>query len=66
MKNTSIAITLGIFLISSTLFVTILKNIVAQQEEEILLKNKSKQKLQNSRTKHPNMLLLLQKYPIWI
>ncbi|HEX2405775.1 MAG TPA: hypothetical protein VHJ38_01095 [Nitrososphaeraceae archaeon] len=44
MKNTSIAINLGIFLISSTLFVTILKNIVAQQEEEILLKNKSKQK----------------------
>jgi hypothetical protein len=34
MKNISIALTLGILLISSALIVTIPKNIVAQQEED--------------------------------
>jgi hypothetical protein len=66
MKNTSIAITLGILLISSALLVTIPKNIVAQQAEETMTEEQIKAKLTEFKTKLQSMLLLLQKYPILI
>ena len=44
MKNKSIALTLGILLISSALFVSIPRNVIAQQEEDPMITQLQKNK----------------------
>jgi hypothetical protein len=63
MKNTSIAITLGILLISSALLVTIPKNIVAQQAEETMTEEQIKAKITEFKTKHPKYAAIVAEIP---
>ena len=63
MKNTSIAITLGILLISSALLVTIPKNIVAQQVEETMTEEQIKAKITEFKTKHPKYAAIVAEIP---
>ena len=63
MKNTSIAITLGILLISSALLVTIPKNIVAQQAEETMTEEQIKAKITEFKTKHPKYAVIVAEIP---
>ena len=57
MKNISIALTLGILLISSALFVSIPKNVIAQQAEDpmdyTMTEEEIKTKITEFKTKHP-------------
>jgi hypothetical protein len=63
MKNISIAITLGILLISSALLVTIPKNIVAQQVEETMTEEQIKAKITEFKTKHPKYAAIVAEIP---
>jgi hypothetical protein len=63
MKNISIAITLGILLISSALLVTIPKNIVAQQAEETMTEEQIKAKITEFKTKHPKYAAIVAEIP---
>ena len=63
MKNTSIAITLGILLISSALLVTIPKNIVAQQAEETITEEQIKAKITEFKTKYPKYAAIVAEIP---
>ena len=63
MKNISIALTLGILLISSALLVTIPKNIVAQQEEDVdytMTKEEIQAKVTDFKTKHPKFAAVVE------
>ncbi|HSF00865.1 MAG TPA: hypothetical protein VLA48_08230 [Nitrososphaeraceae archaeon] len=66
MKNVSIALTLGILLISSALLVTIPKNIVAQQEEDVdytMTKEEIQAKVTDFKTKHPKFAAVVEEIP---
>jgi hypothetical protein len=63
MKNISIALTLGILLISSALLVTIPKNIVAQQAEETMTEEQIKAKITEFKTKHPKYAAIVSEIP---
>src|SRR5918995_271630 len=56
MKNISIALTLGILLLSSALLVSIPRNVIAQQEDPVdpkLTKEEIQTKITEFKTKHP-------------
>ena len=67
MKNISIALTLGILLISSALIVSIPKNIVAQQQEDPvdpkLTKEEIQAKITDFKTKHPKYAAIVEEIP---
>jgi predicted DNA-binding protein (UPF0278 family) len=67
MKNISVALTLGIILLSSVMLVTIPKNIVAQQEEAELDYTMTKEEIQAKitefKTKHPKYAAIVQEIP---
>ena len=67
MKNISIALTLGILLISSALIVTIPKNVVAQQQEDPvdpkLTKEEIQAKITEFKTKHPKYAAIVEEIP---
>ncbi len=59
MKNLTVAITLGILLLSSALLVSIPKNIVAQEEEtdeDYTMTEEIKTKVTEFKTKHPKFV----------
>jgi hypothetical protein len=62
-KEYIIVITLGILLISSALFVTIPKNIVAQQVEETMTEEQIKAKITEFKTKHPKYAAIVAEIP---
>ncbi len=66
MKNISLALTLGILLISSALLVTIPKNIVAQEEEDVdytMTKEEIQAKITEFKTKHPKFVAIVEEIP---
>ena len=67
MKNIQVALTLGIILLSSTMLVTIPKNIVAQQEEAevdyTMTKEEIQAKITEFKTKHPKYAAIVQEIP---
>ena len=66
MKNITVALTLGILLISSALLVTIPKNIVAQQEEDVdytMTKEEIQAKVTDFKTKHPKFAAVVEEIP---
>ena len=70
MKKISIALTLGIILLSSALIVYIPRNINAQQQEEgidyIITEEEIKTKILDLKQNIQSLLLLLKEYQIWI
>jgi hypothetical protein len=64
MKNLTVAITLGILLLSSALLVSILNNIVAQEEETdedyTMTKEEIKTKVTEFKTKHPKFVAIVE------
>jgi predicted DNA-binding protein (UPF0278 family) len=67
MKNISIALTLGILLISSSLLVSIPKNVIAQQEDEdvdyTMTEEQIKAKITDFKTKHPKYAAIVAEIP---
>jgi cytochrome c556 len=68
MKNITVALTLGILLLSSAVLVTIPKNIVAQQEEEAdvdytMTKEEIQAKITEFKTKHPKFAAIVEEIP---
>ena len=65
MKNISIALTLGILLISSALLVTIPRNVIAQQEDVdiTLTEEEIKTKIADFKTKHPKYAAIVAEIP---
>src|SRR5918994_846985 len=65
MKNISIALTLGILLISSALLVTIPRNVIAQQEDVdiTLTEEEIKTKITEFKTKHPKYAAIVAEIP---
>ena len=66
MKNKSIALTLGILLISSALLVSIPKNVIAQQEDEVdytITEEQIKAKITEFKTKHPKFAAIVEEIP---
>src|ERR687898_2099755 len=67
MKNISVALTLGIILLSSVMLVTIPKNIVAQQEEAevdyTMTKEEIQAKITEFKTKHPKYAAIVEEIP---
>ncbi len=67
MKNMSIALTLGILLISSAVLVTIPKNIAAQPEEAdvdyTMTKEEIQAKITEFKTKHPKFAAVVEEIP---
>ena len=63
MKNKSIALTLGILLISSAIFVSIPRNVIAQQEDEVdytITEEQIKAKITEFKTKHPKFAAVVE------
>jgi hypothetical protein len=64
MKNISIALTLGILLLSSALLVSIPKNVIAQQEDEdvdyTMTEEQIKAKITDFKTKHPKFAAVVE------
>ena len=63
MKNKSIALTLGILLISSAIFVSIPRNVIAQQEDEVdytITEEQIKAKITDFKTKHPKFAAIVE------
>jgi len=63
MKNKSIALTLGILLISSAILVSIPKNVIAQQQEDAdytLTEEEIKTKITEFKTKHPKFAAIVE------
>ena len=63
MKNKSIALTLGILLISSAIFVSIPRNVIAQQEDEVdytITEEQIKAKITEFKTKHPKFAAIVE------
>ena len=66
MKNKSIALTLGILLISSAIFVSIPRNVIAQQEDEVdytITEEQIKAKITEFKTKHPKYAAIVEEIP---
>jgi hypothetical protein len=67
MKNISIALTLGILLISSALLVSIPRNVIAQQEETevdyTMTKEEIQAKITEFKTKHPKYAAIVEEIP---
>ena len=66
MKNKSIALTLGILLISSAIFVSIPRNVIAQQEDEVdytITEEQIKAKITEFKTKHPKFAAIVEEIP---
>ena len=67
MKNISIALTLGILLISSALIVSIPRNAIAQQQEDPvdpkLTKEEIQAKVADFKTKHPKYAAIVEEIP---
>jgi len=68
MKNISIALTLGILLLSSAVLVTIPKNVIAQQEEEAdvdytMTKEEIQAKITEFKAKHPKFAAVVEEIP---
>ena len=67
MKNISLALTLGILLISSAMLVSIPKNVIAQQGEETvdytMTKEEIQAKITEFKTKHPKYSAIVQEIP---
>ena len=67
MKNISIALTLGILLVSSAVLVTIPKNIAAQPEEAdvdyTMTKEEIQAKITEFKTKHPKFAAVVEEIP---
>ena len=66
MKKMSTALTLGIFLISSALFVSIPKNAIAQQEDVVdytMTEEEIKTKITEFKTKHPKYAAIVAEIP---
>jgi hypothetical protein len=67
MKNISIALTLGILLLSSALLVSIPRNVIAQQEEAevdyTMTKEEIQTKITEFKTKHPKYAAIVEEIP---
>jgi predicted DNA-binding protein (UPF0278 family) len=67
MKNISIAVTLGILLISSALLVSIPRNVIAQQAEDAvdytMTEEEIKTKITEFKTKHPKFAAIVAEIP---
>ena len=66
MKNISLALTLGILLISSAILVSIPRNIFAQQEEDTdytMTEEQIKAKITEFKTKHPKFAAIVEQIP---
>lgn len=66
MKNKLFALTLGILLISSALIVSIPKNVIAQQEDEVdytLTEQDIQSKITEFKTKHPKYAAIVEEIP---
>ena len=63
MKNISFALILGILLISSAIIVSIPKNVIAQQEDEVdytLTEEQIQAKITEFKTKHPKFAAIVE------
>ena len=67
MKNITIALTLGILLLSSALLVSIPRNVIAQQEEAevdyTMTKEEIQTKITEFKTKHPKYAAIVEEIP---
>ena len=67
MKNISIVLTLGILLISSAIFVSIPRNVIAQQEETevdyTITEEEIKAKITEFKAKHPKFAAVVEDIP---
>ena len=66
MKNITVALTLGILLLSSALLVSLPKNVVAQQEDPVdpqLTKEEIQAKITEFKTKHPKYAAIVEEIP---
>jgi predicted DNA-binding protein (UPF0278 family) len=67
MRNISVALTLGLLLISSALLVSIPKNVIAQQEEAevdyTMTKEEIQAKITEFKTKHPKYAAIVEEIP---
>ena len=67
MKNLSIVLTLGILLISSAILVSIPKNVIAQQAEDVvdytMTKEEIQAKITEFKTKHPKYAAIVEEIP---
>jgi cytochrome c556 len=67
MKNVSLALTLGLLLISSAIFVSIPRNIFAQQQDEdtdyTMTEDQIKAKITEFKTKHPKFAAIVEQIP---
>jgi predicted DNA-binding protein (UPF0278 family) len=67
MKKMSTALTLGILLISSAMLVSIPKNVIAQQEEDVvdytMTEEEIKTKITEFKTKHPKFAAIVAEIP---
>ena len=66
MKNISFALILGILLISSAIIVSIPKNVIAQQEDEVdytLTEEQIQAKITEFKTKHPKFAAIVEEIP---
>ena len=63
MKNITVALTLGILLISSALLVSIPRNVIAQQEDEVdytITEEQIQAKITDFKTKHPKFAAIVE------
>jgi hypothetical protein len=66
MKNISLALTLGILLISSAVLVSIPRNVIAQEEESVdytMTKEEIQAKITEFKTKHPKYAAIVEEIP---
>ena len=66
MKNVSLALTLGILLISSAIIISIPRNIFAQQEEDTdytMTEDQIKAKITEFKTNHPKFAAIVEQIP---
>jgi predicted DNA-binding protein (UPF0278 family) len=67
MKNITVALTLGILLLSSALLVSLPKNVIAQQEETevdyTMTKEEIQAKITEFKTKHPKYAAIVEEIP---
>ncbi len=66
MKNISIVLILGILLISAAIIVSIPKNVIAQQEDEVdytLTEEQIQAKITEFKTKHPKFAAIVEEIP---
>ncbi|HET9805640.1 MAG TPA: hypothetical protein VFP49_01900 [Nitrososphaeraceae archaeon] len=66
MKKVSLALTLGILLISSVIIISIPRNIFAQQDEDTdytITEDQIKAKITEFKTKHPKFAAIVEQIP---